>query len=197
MPEIFSASSDNRKKFLAGLLASFYDHSPAVRFYDQHKDEKVILLLRRHWVTNGLWVLVSLLLLFLPFFGVSIFNLINFIEINLPLNFILVSFVFWYLATFGFIILNFLFWFYNVGIITNKRIIDVDFIYLLYNEITSTVIEKVEDVTSKRSGFLSIFFDIANVFVQTAGTEPNIEFINVPKPNLIVKIITQLLQGEK
>lgn len=199
MPEVFVAPHNNYKKssYLTNLLVSFYENPQDVRFNDQHKGEKILLLLRRHWITNVPWIVISFFLLLVPIFGIPFINVNEFININFPLNFILVGFLFWYLFTFGFILINFLFWFYNVGIITNERIIDVDFVYLLYSEITSTIIEKIEDVTSKRAGFLSIFVDSGNVFVQTAGTEPNIDFNNIPKPNLVIRIITQLLQRRR
>jgi hypothetical protein len=55
------------------------------------------------------------------------------------------------------------------------------------------VINKIEDVTSKSGGFFSSVFDYGNVFVQTAGTEANVEFMNIPKPSEVVKIINSLL----
>ena len=88
---------------------------------------------------------------------------------------------------------NFLSWYFNVGIGTNHRVIDIDFHSLLYKEVTIALLEKVEDVTSKTSGFFSAIFNYGNVFLQTAGTEANIEFMNIPRPALIVKIVNQLV----
>lgn len=195
MPDIFVASRKNKPRYFPLHLFSTFIESPKeIRFRGQHRQEKIVLLLRRHWVTNLGWLTLSFILFILPVFGIPFFNLTDLLPFSVPINFVLVGIAFWYLATFGYILLNFLFWFFNVNIVTSERIIDVDFIYLLYNEITSTIISKVEDVTYKRGGFLGALFDFGNVFVQTAGTEVNIEFLSVPRPATVVKVITSLLQ---
>lgn len=183
------------KKIPARLFATFIERPSDIHFKGQHSEEEIVLLLRRHWITNVGWLLISFILLILPIIGIPFVNIADLIPLNIPLRFILVGFAFWYLGTFGYIILNFLFWFYNVNIVTTERIIDVDFIYLLYNEISSTVISKIEDVTYNRGGLIRSIFDYGNVFVQTAGTIPNIEFLSVPKPAAVSRIITRLLQG--
>ena len=58
---------------------------------------------------------------------------------------------------------------------------------------TIAIAGKIEDVTSKTGGFLSSIFDYGNVFVQTAGTEANIEFVNIPKPSQVAQIINSLI----
>ncbi len=184
-----------KNKVSARFFSTFVENPLGIHFKGQHKEEEVILLLRKHFITNLGWILVSLLLLFIPLVGLPFIDIVDLIPLQVSLNFIVIGYLFWYLATFGYILLNFLFWFYNVNIITTERIVDVDFIYLLYNEISSTVIKKVEDVTYKRAGLISSLFDYGNVFVQTAGTEPNIEFLQVPKPSTVARIITGLLQG--
>lgn len=195
MPDLFVAPSKPKKNrsHYAHLLANFIEKPLDVRFSDQHDHEKILLVLRRHWITNVGWIVISLLLLVVPVFALSIVDLINFIPMTIPTLLILTGVAFWYLGTFGFILMNFLFWFYNVGIVTTDRIIDVDFVHLLYSEITATTIPKIEDVTNKRGGFLSVFFDYGNVFVQTAGTDANIEFMGIPNPTKVVRIISQLI----
>lgn len=182
------------RKTPARLFSTFVEHPAGIRFRGQHGGEEILLLLRRHFITNIPWILVSFLLLIIPLVGLPFIDVIDLIPVQISLSLVLVGYMFWYLGTFGYILLNFLFWFYNVNIVTSQRIVDVDFIYLLYNEISSTVIEKVEDVTYKRAGLFGSLFDFGNVFVQTAGTIPNIEFLHVPKPSIVAKIITALLQ---
>jgi membrane protein YdbS with pleckstrin-like domain len=79
-----------------------------------------------------------------------------------------------------------------VGIVTNKRIIDIDFYGLIYKEITSAKLEKIEDITVKSGGFFASIFNYGNIFIQTAGTEVNIEFFNVPSPNKVRDLINSL-----
>ena len=79
-----------------------------------------------------------------------------------------------------------------MGIVTNKRIIDIDFSSILYRETTEARLANVEDITSKQVGYFGSFFHYGNVFVQTAGTYTNIEFLNVPEPAEVVEIINRL-----
>lgn len=194
MPDLFIAPKKTQKHLPAvSLFSTFIDKPSSIRFHNQHSKEKILLVIRKHWVTNVGWILISLLLLLLPFLIMYFFSISEVIKVEIPIGFLFLGTIFWYLAVFGFILINFLFWFYNVGIVTNERVIDVDFPYLLYSEITLAMLTKIEDITDKRGGFLSVFFDYGNVFIQTAGTEANIEFIGIPHPALLAKTISELL----
>ncbi|MBI2641630.1 hypothetical protein HYW87_03490 [Candidatus Roizmanbacteria bacterium] len=160
---------------------------PGYRFESQHTREEVILVLRAHPVTQLPWIINSIVflivLIILNFFLPSVLNPAQIFFAN----------VFGFAVIFAYIWFNFLGWFFNVGIITNERIIDVDFHSVLYKEVTEAQLGKVEDVTAKSGGFFASVFNYGNVFVQTAGTEVNIEFYNVPKPSEVTKIINQLV----
>ncbi|OGK10706.1 hypothetical protein A2767_04475 [Candidatus Roizmanbacteria bacterium RIFCSPHIGHO2_01_FULL_35_10] len=160
---------------------------PNYRFETQHANEQIILVLRAHPITQLPWIINSIVL-----FVVLIF--LNFVFFNFLLpaqtffaNFFGLAFIFAYIW------FNFLSWFFNVGIITNERIIDIDFHAVIYKEVTETQLSKVEDVTAKSGGFFASIFNFGNVFVQTAGTEINIEFYNIPKPAEVTKIINSLI----
>jgi hypothetical protein len=167
------------------LLHSFCIR-PNFRFQGQLADEEVIIVVRAHPVTQIPWVInavIFLIMLFvLNFFLPGLFNLMQIIFIN----------IFGLAVIFGYIWFNFLSWFFNVGIVTNERVIDIDYSAVIYREVTEAELKKIQDVTEKSGGFLATFFDYGNVFVQTAGTLPNVEFINSPKPASIVDIINQL-----
>lgn len=191
MPVVFNSSSN--KHGGSAFIASFVDHPVDVAFADQQSDEHIVLFLRRHPITNVGWILSALFLIFAPFFLFPFVEQINLIPFDFPPAYGFIFTLFWYLGTFAFIIMKFIFWYYNVNIITNKRVIDIDFIYLLYRENTATNITQIEDVTSKVGGFLRSIFDFGDIFVQTAGNEPNIEFLAVPHPSKIVRTINNLM----
>jgi membrane protein YdbS with pleckstrin-like domain len=163
--------------------------NPNIHFDGQDADEYPILVLRAHPVSQLPWLFNSffliLFVLFLNFFLPKYLNSYQVIFVN----FFGLSLIFSYLY------FNFMNWFFNVGIITNKRVLDIDFYGLIYKETTIAMLSKVEDITAKVGGFFSSFFDYGNVFVQTAGTEANIEFMNIPKPQEVTKIINQLLEN--
>lgn len=159
---------------------------PKLKFEFQNKDEETLLIIRAHPITQLFWMINALVM-------IVILLLVNLL---LPTTFALNQIIF--INFFGVIFIiaycwfNFLNWYFNLGIVTDKRIIDVDYYYILYKEITVAYLNKVQDITLKSGGFFNSVFNYGNIFVQTAGTDPNIEFINVPKPNKVREIISNL-----
>ena len=176
-----------------GSLSAFISYPDTVRFDTQASEETIILLLRKHWVTNISWLLLGLLLLFIP---TSIFPIMisrGFFSL-IPTHFMVAFTLVWYLASCGYILLNFITWYFNVYIVTNERVIDVDFYQLLYKQLSSTRISRVQDLTYKLGGMVRAIFDYGDVFIQTAGTEENFEFEAVPHPGQVVRIIGELTE---
>jgi membrane protein YdbS with pleckstrin-like domain len=160
--------------------------NPGVRFDTQGPNERVILILRAHPITQIPWIFNTIFFIILLILG----NIFAPLIFNGPQIFFLNIFILAFI--FAYVWFNFLSWFFNVGIITNERILDVDFINVLYKEVTATRLSKVEDVTAKSGGYIRSLFNYGNVFVQTAGEEVNIEFLNVPFPSRVVEIINEL-----
>ena len=160
---------------------------PKIKFDGQNNKESVILILRAHPITQVYWVINAFILLITLI-------LLNFVFVTfLNTGQILFLGSFGLAMIFSYIWFNFLSWYFNVGIATTQRIVDIDFHSVLYKEVTVAMLGKVEDVTSKTGGFFSSIFDYGNVFLQTAGTEANIEFLNIPKPSRVAEIINQLI----
>ena len=77
---------------------------------------------------------------------------------------------------------GFLNWYFNVNILTNERLIDMDFnSLLLYNQDMATL-DDIQEVSPRRAGLLGLIFDLGDVEVQTAGAKVGIEMIKVPRP---------------
>lgn len=102
----------------------------------------------------------------------------------------------WYAFIFLFALSNLISWYFNLGIVTTRKIIDVDVVNILNSQTTETLISRIEEVDNKNMGFLSSFFNYGNIFVQTAGEEQNIEFLNVPYPARIVHVINDLMEQQ-
>lgn len=168
------------------IMHAYYLY-PNVRFDTQRANEEVVLLLRAHPFTQIPWIFNTIVFLILLFLLNFILPTLIITPQILFLNIFLLAFIFSYAW------INFLYWYFSVGVITNQRIIDIDFYNVIYREVTETRLSKVEDVTSKDAGFFGSLFNFGNVFVQTAGTEENIEFLDVPNPPGVVRIINDIL----
>lgn len=202
MPDIFVAPRPEQAKTepateipeqKGGSLSAFISYPDNIRFDTQEEKEQIILLLRKHGVTNIPWLLLTFFLMAAP---TIIFPLLIRREgfPSLPANFIFVISLFWYLATFGFALVNFINWYFNVYIVTNERIVDVDFYHLLYKQMSAARISRVQDLTYKLGGVIRALFDFGDVFIQTAGTAENFEFEAVPHPEQVVRTISELTE---
>jgi len=164
---------------------------PNIRFEAQGDNEQVILVVRAHPITQIPWLLNSIIFIvffyYLNFFLPSFLNLGQIIFINLFALSTISAYI-WF---------NFLSWYFNVGIVTNQRVVDVDLQAIVYREVTYANLNKIEDVTSKGGGFLASIFNYGNVFIQTAGTEVNVEFMDIPRPAEVSRIINNLIYVKK
>ncbi len=201
MPDIFK---DQTTEFLGSTLkepahmhhfASFYEHPHGVRFESQQADEAILLFLRKHFITNVPWILITITLLIVPSLLSFIFTTVQFDTpfTNLPPRFTTTFFLFYYLLVFAYVFIQFITWYFNVSIITQKRVVDIDFSELVFHDVAVTKLNLIEDVNYKQVGFLRSFFNYGDAFVQTAGEIMHFDFLAVPQPKRVVSIIEELI----
>lgn len=175
----------------AHFFSSFVSHPKGVAFQDQEENEDIILIIRRHFITNVPWIFTAILLSILPIFSPFLFQFFPFMTPSTQTQILLISF--FYLIIFGFVLLNFTLWYFHIGIITNIRIRDIDIHGILYKDISETKNTQIEDVSYSQIGFIRSLFNYGDVAVQTAGSHPNIEFDKAPRPSEIARIIGDLI----
>lgn len=174
------------------FFAAFCHMPLGVSFLNQEANEQIILFLRAHFITNLNWIGFSFVLLALPLFLPLVAEYYADYFLLIPVPFILILVCFYYLIVLGYMYLQFVSWFYNVGIVTNKQLVDVDFDDIMYRDIAKVRIENVIDVEFNQGGFLDSFFDFGTVNVQTEGIKPNFEFGQTPDPDKVANIILEL-----
>jgi len=158
-----------------------------IKFANQEKDEEVLLLIRRHPIANLPWVLAFVLMVFALPVAFRFQWLASF-----PSNFQMVVAFAWLTLALAVFWGGFLSWFFNVNIVSSKRVVDIDFYNLIYREVTDAEVEKIQDVTHKMGGLFGLIFNYGDVFIQTAGTKPEIEFLKVPRPAQIATVLRQI-----
>lgn len=173
-------------------LTAFAAKPEKTKFDSQMADEEIVLMLRRHPVTQIRKILITLIALFLPilFFSSPVFDF-------MPPRFQLATGVGWYMLLLTFIIESFLTWFFNVFIITDERIIDVDFLSLIHKNVSSAKIENIEDVTVETGGVLASLVDFGSVRIQTSAEVPEIQFEDVPRPSTVSRALNELILEEE
>lgn len=206
MPDIFVANKNKKKDKQNGekspikqahekaKLFTTYSFMPEnLRFQTQSPGETILLFLRSHWITNLPWIIATILLLITPLFLIPLFTDIQLFPFVIPQNYITFLTLLWYMATFSFALVEFLLWYFTISLVTTERIVDIDLKNLLLKDISETRISKIEDVTAQTGGFIRSLFDFGDVYIQTAGSAVNFEFLGVPHPQDVVRIINQIM----
>jgi len=169
-------------------LINIFKDSPN-SFDGQEKHEEVLMLLRRHVFT----ILAPLALFFLaglvPIVIGTIFYtfLTEHAWINISL---LVSSAYYlglWLATFYSLTIYTL----DTVIITDHRIIDNDQRGLFYRNVSELHSHRVQDVSTHTNGIIETFLKFGDVTVQTAGSEKQFVFHQMPNPDKIKDTIMQ------
>ncbi len=162
---------------------------PGVRFVTQQEDEEIVLLLRAHPITNVGWILVAAGMLILP--GIL---LATGMFADVPGKFVFIGRLMWYLVTLMYIFERFLHWYYSVFIVSNERLVDIDFVNLMYRVITYANLNHIEEPAMMTGGFIRSIFQYGDVMVTTASEQPTIEALAVPYPQKVVDIISRLAE---
>lgn len=173
-------------------LSAFFYFPDRVNFIAMDPHEKVVLLLRKHPITNIPWIVITIIMLLAPSV-LSFFPILEF----LPERFQFISVVCWYLITTAFAFEKFLSWFFNVYIVTDERLFDVDFVNLVYREIAEANLDQIQDVNVRVGSVIRTVFDYGDILIQTASAVPNIEFEACPDPDRVAQVIRELRVEEE
>lgn len=175
------------------FLKDLSNYPDKVRFENQEDQEEVVLLLRTHPIKNISWIITAVLLFFIPniFIALNFFLKLHVIEL-IRWNFSLILSLIWYLFVFSFVLEKFLGWYFNVFIVTNKRIVDIDFYGLIYKDVSEVDLSKIQDVSYKVGGFAGVMLNFGTLTVQTAAEVSNVEIDDVPHPDKVAQKIGEL-----
>jgi membrane protein YdbS with pleckstrin-like domain len=163
------------------------------QFPGKEKDEKVSLLARRH-----ILILIRHNVIFALYFliPVVIFVSLYYFEIDLatlaffPIIILIASLYYLFVCLFA--LIRWVEYYYDVWIVTDKRLIDVEQVSL-FNHVTSELrLDKIQDVTVEIKGLLPSMFHYGNIYVQTAGAIQRFSFEEVPNPQQIKTLIIGL-----
>lgn len=161
-------------------------------FADFRDEERVVAIVRHHW-----WVLFreigGLAVLFVvPFFLVPIaFSFFSAEGAPSVSGGVILFFSSWWLL----VVWNLLFarwtdYYYDIWIITNWRIIDIDQQgFFKRNVSTLLTLDHIEDIETSTSGIIGNLLNFGHIQVQTAATEREFNIDEVPNPNSVEQII--------
>ncbi len=196
-----------QEKSSNGLISSFIPKPNGVHFDSQMKKEEIVLLLRRHPVTHLSKTLIIIFMFFFPL--VMLASPMLSFE---PLNFKIATLIGWYLVLMGFTLETFLTWYFRVFIITNKRVIDIDYYSMVSKDVTTAELHRIQDMSVVSTGVLASIIDFGTLYLQTAGQNFNparlnndtetarsagIEFEDISHPIKVKKIVNELITTKR
>lgn len=179
-------------------FGSYCENPQGLGFETQVPGEKIVLLLRQHFITNVPWIVVALVLSVLPPFMAPFFpSLFSPLVASQITGWMPWLVWVWYLMVAGFIFAEFLWWYFNIYILTNERVVDIDFVGLLYKRVSDADLLRIQDVTYHVGGILGIFFHFGDVFIQTAAEQREFDFHLVPSPDIVAAKISEQARLEQ
>lgn len=88
-------------------------------------------------------------------------------------------------------------YFFDVWIITNERIINIEQKGLFVRTVSELKFSRIQDVTSEVSGMIPTILNFGDVKIQTASEEDMFLFRHVPDPYHIKDVIMERLRDDR
>lgn len=178
------------------LFPDFFEKPAKMGFSDQEKNEVIELFLRQHFITNIPWILFSLLALVFPAVALYLDVFLKFnLFLNVPTPVLTGSLIVYYLLLLAYGLEKFLHWYFNIYIVTNLHIVDINFISLLRREVTEVQLDDIQSVTYKITGVIRPLFNFGTVLIKTANENDNLDFKDVPRPSEVSDRIQDLQEN--
>ncbi|NMB91723.1 hypothetical protein GYA37_02660 [candidate division WWE3 bacterium] len=177
------------------LLKSFIKNPPNTSYQGRDNDERIILVIRKSLVAVYKWVLMFILLLIIPIFLMPWLASLQYNNYFIfTAGFIRCLTAFWYLFSIGFTFQNFLNWYFEVLLVTNKKVVDID---NSCTNISEATLNNIQDVTSKISKGWEQILNIGSIYIQTAAEREEFEFDTIDNPSFVRDAIADLISKHK
>lgn len=154
----------------------------SVQLHNLRPDEKVDLVVRRHWIAfaflglYAFWGIALTISLLIVFQGSFVYFIIS---------------VFWmyYLL---FLYISWINYELDIFVFTNNRIICIEQKSFLNRFISETTLDKIQEVTVQTKGLLANIFDFGTLTIITAGSSPNFDMTYSPSPMVNSRYINNI-----
>ena len=163
--------------------------SAGLKFPGQETDERIFVYTRRYFFA---FLPTAFLILAMIVLGSSLFYIISSINNNFSNNNLILLSSAFTLFMLLFALIEFFDFYFDVYIVTDRRIVDIDQYRLFNRSVASLSLEDLQDVKANTKGFFPTLLDYGDVLIQTAGTANNFLFEQVKHPNEISSMIIDL-----
>jgi len=161
--------------------------------------EKIIYILRRHWITFFPYLLMFIFILLIPIaiYGLFASTFTSTMQNPITYPLIILAGSAYYLSTFLFFYSFFTDFYLDIWIVTNDRLVDIRQISLFARTIAEVDLYQIQDITSEVHGLFQTVFNYGNIYLQTAGSVPKFIIYNVHQPDKLREEIIELASADK
>ncbi|MCC6405429.1 MAG: PH domain-containing protein [Candidatus Yanofskybacteria bacterium] len=163
-------------------------------FIPMEEGEELVLKVHRHWLFIVARIVGLALLLLAPLAMSAVFHasgVLGEAEISGPARMTL-----WALWGLVLWVVFWQFWttyYMDIWVVTNRRIIDIDYQRLFDRNIAILQLDRVQDVTTHVQGILGTLFKYGKVVVQTAGSDKEFVIDQIANPEALRDAISRQL----
>jgi membrane protein YdbS with pleckstrin-like domain len=169
---------------------------PPYGIVDFKEHERIVAVVRHHWFVFFRQIFGILILFLIPFFFIPIIwaSLAQTGAPGISGGVVLFFGSLWTLILWNFLFARWTDYYYDIWVITNWRIVDIDQRGLFRrNTATLLTLDHIQDVEAQLEGVFANVLNFGHVQVQTAATQREFSMDDVANPNRVVEIIREAL----
>lgn len=160
--------------------------------FDLGENEKIILVVRKHWLAMVFEFLFSLALAVLPLVLFFIFRTTLFGELTLKNSYLLLFlYTIFIIFVWTFLSVSWINYYLDIWVITNERLVDIDQKSLFSRDIANLRLDRIQDVKIEMLGIINTLFKIGNIYVQTASAKNEFTIRQAGNPEDVKRFIMQ------
>lgn len=165
----------------------------------QQEGEKLVLLVRRHWLVLVPVFATMLMLAVAPVAGYLAFpdaikGVLAHGTLGAALKLLGCAY---YLGIWMFACFDLVDYYLDVWIVTTERIINIEQHGLFNRTVAELHLGNVQDVTSEVKGVLKTLLIFGDVLIQTSAEKTRFHFKDIPRPDEVKETILRLVQEDK
>ena len=170
-------------------------------FNDFKDQERVVMIARHHWWILFREVFVLVILFLVPFFLIPLVFMFavqgGTAPSNVPGGVVLFFSAAWALVMWNLIFARWTDFYYDIWVITNWRIIDIDQKGFFNRQISTLLtLDHIQDIETTTSGIIGSVLNFGHVQVQTAAARDEFEFNDVANPTSVDETIRAAQEEE-
>lgn len=178
-------------------------NDPAFLYLNLHPEEEIKMIVRHHWAgfLGNLMMIIGMV--FAPLLILIVIKIALKSQADPYIPAVILFFSGFILFLLTFLLGSWANFYFDIIIVTNRRIINVDQIGLLARQTSELSLRQIQDVTAEVNGFLRSILNYGLLVIETAGEGTGEDHVHtgvegyftihdLPDPNKIARVIIEL-----